>query len=111
MCLQCLTKCVSYGQVFPGYALARATKTDYPDHPDSSSWQKDQYALIECNDPTFIFNSNPLKDDGSEAYWEAGRQFDEDIMSGPDARAVHKLIEAARAEGYNPMKTVSLAFG
>ena len=101
MCSQCMTAAVSYGEVFPGFALMLATKTDYPDHPDMQEWKEGEFGLVECNDPTFYLTHAPIKDDDSEAYWKVGAQMEEDICAGGNVRAIYRLIEGAKTKGYN----------
>jgi len=57
MCEQCSAATDSYGEteVLPGYYLSRATR--------DGLWMEDgDWGLVECNDPTFIFQTTPVKD-------------------------------------------------
>jgi hypothetical protein len=55
MCETCLGKCDNYGEIFPGWWLVRATV-------DSSiRLEADDWGLVQCNDPTFIFEQTPIK--------------------------------------------------
>lgn len=102
MCAQCVTKAVSYGECLPGFHLMKAAKTDYPDHPNMQQWVEGQYGLVECNDPTFYLSNPPLKEADTDAFWDAGRETDEDICASNDVRAICRLVEAAKTKGYNP---------
>lgn len=56
MCLQCMTKAkMLIKDVLPGYFLMKATVH----HND---WPKGYYALVQCNDPDFIWEGKPLLD-------------------------------------------------
>src|SRR5688500_11424743 len=114
MCMQCVAKSVSYGNVLPGFNLQKATRTSYEGTSEEGQWKKDQWALVECNDPSFYFSVEPIKRDEpkgefglySQEYYDAANQIDEDIHAGngehPDSRVIWRLIEAARTKGYEP---------
>lgn len=53
MCLQCATDAASYGEVLEGWFLMKSTKP----HPDWDGW-----ALVQCNDPTYVWNFDLIKD-------------------------------------------------
>ncbi len=52
MCLQCLTHPWYYGEIAPGFTLARSTK-------ENSDWGVGEWGLIECNDPSVVFKHTP----------------------------------------------------
>ena len=53
MCLQCRTDAWNYGTVVPGWSLMKADKP----HPQWSKW-----GLVQSNDPTMVWNEDPIKD-------------------------------------------------
>jgi hypothetical protein len=86
MCEQCLCNPIYFGQPFEGFTLARA-------RVHGNDWKKGQWALIECNDPTFVWYDTPVIDgEWSEEFWDA---FDCTPSVG------HKLYEACLKVGYN----------
>ena len=56
MCLQCDTDPINYGELLPGWALMKATKTS-----TFNEWKQDEYGLVRCNDPDFIFTCQPME--------------------------------------------------
>lgn len=55
MCEQCSAKTVLYGELLTGWYLVRATQ-------DGLYMKKDEWGLVECNDPTFSFMTTPVID-------------------------------------------------
>jgi hypothetical protein len=53
MCEQCLTNPISFGDPLEGWVLMRARR-------DGNDWMKGEWALIECNDPTFRWTMTPV---------------------------------------------------
>lgn len=54
MCLQCVSESITIiDQILPGFSLCLATKPD----PRFPKW-----GLVECNDPTFMFEVDPISD-------------------------------------------------
>lgn len=106
MCLQCVTKAVSYGEVFPGFHLMKAMNTDYPDNP---TWKEGQWGLVECNDPSIYFTKPFMKDvpedDSNDVFLnflETGQETDQDILAVNDPRIAYRLIAGAITKGYDP---------
>lgn len=116
MCEQCLTWPVSFGQPLPGYTLMRARR-------DGNEWMKGEWALIECNDPTFRWKTTPTPnpaygmdaleeaaflerlEPGSEEYarvemWFPPDAFVEGITTGTVVDS-YKLVKAAIEKGYD----------
>lgn len=58
MCSQCMTNPNYYNSRVFGMGLMRATKNDYDTNP---TWEKDEFGIIECNDPTFYFKTLPVE--------------------------------------------------
>lgn len=121
MCLQCLTKAVTYGNlekgkhdVMPGYALMRATKSDYDVDP---TWKEGQYGLVQMNDPDVIWTCTPVKDPGFglsdeeiDALPESSFKTFEDNCEEMDIAFSlspldgYTMVSAAMKAGYDPNK-------
>jgi len=118
MCLQCLTESYDICEIFPGWLLARATKT-YEDK-ESKSWFKGQLGLIRLNDPDIIFSVEPIKDPAfylnekeSEKYYDENefgmKKFDKishlvyiiNNETKCDPIVGYKLVSAAITKGYD----------
>jgi hypothetical protein len=115
MCLQCSAKSISYGTALEGFVLQRATEDAWDE------WKKDQFGLVECNDPTFVFRVAPMRepygglsDDEvdavpldsplhaqQDAFYKVGRQFREDLCASLNPDGIHRLIESGRKQGYD----------
>lgn len=121
MCEQCLVNPLYWYNVIPGYTLIRAQR-------DGSFMKAGQWGLVECNDPTYVWDDEPwphptfgMTDDEEDAYWRAtpgGRYapssyeeqieaFQDDISrfaEGEGAPATpemgHKLVEACIKAGW-----------
>jgi hypothetical protein len=52
MCLQCITKAESYGEIVPDFHLMRSTQ-------EYDEWQLGVFGLVECNDPTYYLDGLP----------------------------------------------------
>lgn len=112
MCLQCNVASTSFGEVLPGWYLHQATKeADY----DKEDWPKDWWGLVECNDPTFVFETTPeldpvfglnfdFKKSTKEeidklSHWSSkAHEFQHELVLDPESG--HRLIEAAKQAGW-----------
>lgn len=116
MCEQCLTWPISFGQPLSGFTLMRARR-------DGNDWMKGEWALVECNDPTFQWRVTPtpspiwgMTDDEEEAYFESlthgSPEYDrvsfaydrgdfEEVFSNMTAMTGYKMITAAMEKGYD----------
>lgn len=111
MCLQCIANAKVIKQdVLPGFSLMQATA-------EAEGWKKDSFGLVECNDPTFVFDGplvldptagmteddldwQPEMPDGYEEY-EAGAQRLEAALKC-DPVTGHRLVQACMQVGYHP---------
>lgn len=64
MCEQCLTDCILWSDVLPGWSLIQARH-------DGSEMKKGQWGLLQCNDPDFIWSGRPNED--PFAHWSEWR--------------------------------------
>lgn len=113
MCLQCAVNAVSYGEVLPGWYLARATNDRAPEE-----WPKDHWGLIRINDPDFVWESTPTVDPyhgmtdneinsaaaadiscRDDKYHADVNMFEEALVCDPETG--YKLVEAAKAAGWD----------
>ena len=90
MCEQCLVNPVYFGEVLPGYNLARARR-------DGNDWKKGEWGLIECNDPTYRWTSVPKE---TEWYMDIPDDFIEGITANQPAFFTYKLVKTAIEAGY-----------
>ncbi len=118
MCEQCLAKTVIYvgsnskdGFVLPGYYLVRATQ-------DGNWMQKDDWGLVRCNDPDYVWEITPvidpfygLKDEEIDAKNVNKKEVDdfdnavshlEDSLDMGQFEHAYLLGVAMREAGYNP---------
>lgn len=112
MCLQCTAQSVKIVQdVIPGFSLCLATV-------DTPEWKAGQYGLVECNDPTVIFDGplardntagmtddeiNALPEDQQsllDAFLTAGERFEEQLEMDPNTG--YRLVCACIENGYRP---------
>jgi len=78
MCMQCLAESTLIKKdALPGYNLARATV-------DADGWPAGYYALIESNDPVFVF-AGPLIADPTAGMSDEAIDALEDMPAGYDA--------------------------
>lgn len=124
MCDQCTTEALRYGdEVLPGFWLMKAQK-------QGLRWNADDWGLVECNDPTITWTSDPqpsptygLSDQEEEKWYEdnkADRQLIESTMKGPsedfksalrlDPQTGHRMVEAGRRKGYDPDRSGDFAW-
>lgn len=119
MCEQCLTKAeVLKSDILPGFHLMVA-------RGGSEAWPKGFYALVECNDPLFVFEGpimeSPVKglteDDldvmpeypeGYEEYIEGAQRLDRAMRLHPEVG--HRLMKACYAKGYSQSEHGPLGF-
>lgn len=111
MCEQCVTDCLHYGQVLPGWYLIRAQK-------DGNLMKIHQWGLLRCNDPDFVWTVDPIvditygmSDDQVDALpddqWNLYRKFSnsaekfEQSLKG-DIRSGYSLYKACLEAGYDP---------
>lgn len=89
MCLQCLVNPISFGEPLPGFFLMRARR-------NNDAWGKGDWALVECNDPTFIWKDTPIR---IKEFWDVPdrfyNSFDADPMTG------YRLVQASVVKGYD----------
>lgn len=119
MCEQCLTWPISFGNPLPGFRLMRARR-------DGHTWKRGEWALIECNDPTYTWKTTPtpspiynlsdleehkmisalaLADTEGAEYKRCmfhPEEFIEALRSGPEAG--FKLVSACYEVGYDKKK-------
>lgn len=86
MCEQCLVNPISFGSPLEGYTLMRARRT-------GNDWAKGEWALIECNDPTFTWWTTPVL--GKKPY---SKEFDNAFNCDPISG--HNLYEACVKAGF-----------
>jgi hypothetical protein len=114
MCEQCNAETVMYvkpntNYVLPGYFLVRATK-------DGRIMKKDDWGLVQCNDPDFIWSITPVcdPDDGLSdeqvdelpddknrytSYWSAAKNLSKALNLGSFDNCV-RLGEAMKKAGW-----------
>lgn len=100
MCEQCLAEMqLIVSDVLPEFALYRATK-------DGGRLKSGDYGLVECNDPSFIFNvvpeAEPNEENDSWIEW-AGKAnaFEDQLLdSTTDFKGVYRLIRGCYENGY-----------
>lgn len=118
MCEQCSTDAVSYGEPLPGWYLMRAQR-------DGMTWKAQEWGLVECNDPTFVWSATPtpdpvwgMTDEEEEAWFNSRLEGDPELkraslvgLSELDfftafrscrPNTGYRLIVAAMARGYDP---------
>lgn len=122
MCLQCITAAEYVNQdcheILPGWVLMRSTNDHAPD-----DWPAGSLGLIECNDPTFVFNGEIVPDPcpgGTDEEYESvdDSLFDSHVASlnmvlkslNADPMSCWRLVEAARQVGFRPEKAYSPEF-
>lgn len=119
MCLQCSVASVSFGEILPGWYLQRATRDD---ELGDDTWPKDWWALVEVNDPTFVFETTPELDPthsvaysdfteeqnkSLELWCRKARKFQNELIGPP--KDGHRLIEAAKQAGWDRKKDPNFA--
>jgi hypothetical protein len=89
MCDQCLCNPIYFNQPIKGFTLARARKSGI-------DWKKGQWALIECNDPTYTWYTTPV----------IGKDFTEEFQTAfySQPESGHKLVDACIKAGYDLQK-------
>ena len=116
MCSQCVSEAeLLMDEVLPGYALMLARK-------DSEHWASGQYALVEKNDPDFIWSGDPLvnpleglsdqevnalEKNGDpwrnfESYANRVDEIEHQFRVGPFVG--YKFVRSCRDDGYDPGK-------
>lgn len=108
-----------YGLPIPGWMIGQATN-------DGSIIKKNQWGLVECNDPTFIWDEKPVPDpaggfsdeeldkkdaafwDASSAWMDKAAKFGDAIQGRPADG--WKLYESAKMAGYNPLVDGALEY-
>lgn len=123
MCEQCVADTKNYCEPIPGWLLVRAQK-------DGNYMKKDDWGLVECNDPTFLFKTTPWidpvhnwTDDQINALQSDDPQYilmdkwlddmcqfqDELNKCNAGIDAGWRLIEACKKAGYDPSNDGSCA--
>lgn len=115
MCDQCVGACITFGEIVPGWFLIQARR-------DAFSIKKDQYGLVECNDPDFVWNVKPLEDplknltddqidelDEKDPIWKEWKKFVQVEQSigkilKSNIETGYSLYKACLEGGYNPDK-------
>ena len=91
MCEQCLVNPVYFGEVLPGYNLARARR-------DGNDWKKGEWGLIKCNDPTYRWMSVPKKDTN---YVDIPDDFIDGLTMNQPLFYGYELVKASLEAGYD----------
>ena len=110
MCEQCCAKTESYGEVFPGWVLVRATV-------NGMEMRAGQWGLVQFDDPLFIWTETPtILIDRTQLFKEDTPEYDEAVnewLAWTDkatafGRFFHisadlgwHLVESAREKGYS----------
>lgn len=119
MCEQCLVNPIYFGDVLPGWLLARARR-----EVEWADWKKGEWGLIKSNDPTFRWTTTPTpnptwgmsekeEDDWIEAQPDGSPEkvraeflgFEGDFheqFSSCTAMEGYRLVSAAIEKGYDP---------
>jgi hypothetical protein len=95
MCEQCCAGTNSWGSVVPGFSLMKATR-DGNGHEDMGGMLRNDYGLVQSNDPTFVWQEKPtpcpvgwpvpdeMSDEEDTHYtewWNATRRFENQMLS------------------------------
>ena len=126
MCMQCVTRSVLYGEIFPDWYLVRATQGDLMGPNKTSVWNKGEFGLVQVNDPDYIFGTIPMKDPFydwtdeqinsaspefcalSDCFMDSAIELEESLQSNPETG--WRLINAAIQVGYNPKEDGRFSF-
>lgn len=112
MCEQCMTDCITWPDLLPGWALIRAQK-------DGRLMKAGDWGLVESNDPAVVFKTAPMADplagmsdeeidrlaQDSEQwqahinYFKAVDGFRRELTMPP--RAGKRLVDASEAVGFD----------
>ena len=123
MCEQCCAETETYLEPFPGWWLVRATK-------DGMMMAKDQWGLVESNDPSFFWTVTPEKNPmygmdeesipDSDPIWDSFDSWTEKVyvfMEQFDKSGEHNsvmsswhLVDAAKKKGFSPEKSGDFYF-
>lgn len=79
MCTQCVVNPIYYGEIAPGWFLMRARKDEY----GSDGMRAGEWGIVECNDPTIVFDVTPIVYTNSEQTWETYYKFYYNFMFAP----------------------------
>ncbi|CAB5514277.1 hypothetical protein LMG26857_03335 [Achromobacter anxifer] len=119
MCMQCSAEAVTLKQnVIPGFSIMIGRK-------EISGWPKDWYALVECNDPLFVFEGPLVRDptigltedkldamlsypEGYDEYEAGAKRLGHALTMR--AEAGYRLVRACMEKGYNPNESGHLQF-
>lgn len=88
MCTQCVVNPIYYGEIAPGWFLMRARK----DEGGTEGMRVGEWGLVECNDPTIVFDVTPVVYDNPDQTWEAYGKFYYNFMFAPSVG--HKFYTA-----------------
>ena len=95
MCEQCLTHCITFGEVLPGFHLMRARR-------DGNEWKKGQWGLIEINDPTVVWYTTPVHHADITDYFDIPEEFLNAFKCYPVTG--FRMVSAAKQVGYEPRR-------
>jgi hypothetical protein len=117
MCEQCVAEVEYYLSPLPGWSLVRATK-------DGDLMKKDDWGLVECNDPTFWWSVTPTPDPydiltsedvanlpnnirndliNRSILWEQNVElFGQSITKHACINDIYRLVESGKKIGYDP---------
>lgn len=119
MCLQCSAMATTLrNNVVPGFTLMISTES-------AEGWPKGTYGLVECNDPSFVFEGplllNPIADlsdeavdalprlpEGFDEYIEAVDKLRSQLRS--TAETGYRFVMACARIGYDPEGGEDLAY-
>lgn len=107
MCEQCVTSCVVWRDVLPGWTLMRAQK-------DGNIMEAGQYGLLRCNDPDAVWTGAPQIEppEGRPSEWgdyvDGIGEFKEALVLRPEVG--WELTKAAMERGYSSDEHGLLSF-
>ncbi len=88
MCTQCVVNPIYYGEIAPGWWLMRARK----DEGGLDGMKAGEWGIVECNDPTIVFDVTPVVYNDADQTWELYYKFYYNFMFAPSIG--HKFYTA-----------------
>ena len=115
MCLCCSAEAVDVAEVVKDFFLVRAAV-------DVDGWKSGQYALVVCNDPSYIFKTPPRLQpvwndadddkslDAEDAWLAEATAFISDLKQALSLNECHNLVGACVVAGYDRAEDGDVAF-